>query len=117
MIEVLVSLGLFGIVSAGITPAFTNYLKLNTKNQLKTEAMAVAQQKLDELRLQKPDDMPSSGNSSENLAVGSRNFAVTTYYCENGIYCVSEKMRHLKIEVAYNAEILLDVESVFTSLR
>ena len=118
MIEVLVAMSLLLIVSAGVAPAFTNFMKFDSAAQLKTEAMAAAQRKLDRLRLENPNDMPTSGASSpETYTVNDRDFDVVTTYCERAQFCGTNNSRHIKVEVSYDSSELFQVETVFTKLR
>lgn len=118
MIEVLAAMMLFGLIAAGIAPAFIDFTKHNTAVDLRTEALAAAQQKLDELRFDNPQSMPTSGTTGpETYVVNSRTFEINTTYCENAAFCPTNNTRHIKVEVLYNDQELVQVETVYTALR
>ena len=118
LLEVMVSLMLFGIVSAGIMPVFSDFIKHNSSSNLKTQAMAAAQHKLDDLRLQNPQDMPSSGTQGpEVFDVGARSFQVYTTYCAISSFCGTNNNRHLRVEAYYDGQKQFGVDTVFTTLR
>ena len=118
MMEVMVSLSLFGIVSAGIMPVFSGFIKLNSQAQIKTQAYAAAQQRLDQLRLGSPQDMPSSGTlGPEEVQFDQRTFEVYTSYCAINTYCVSNNNRHIRVEAYYRGEKKASIDTVYTALR
>lgn len=117
LMEVLVSLGLFTIISAGMVPSFVTYMKHNTNSQVKTEAIAVGQQILDRKRALEPSDMPTSGyDTPTTINVGKRSYEVKISYCTRSIFC-STGTRHLTAEVTYNNDLVYSTETVFTELR
>ncbi len=118
MMEVMVSLSLFGIVSAGLMPAFTSFMKFNTQAHLKTQAYTAAQQKLDQLRLSSPQHMPTSGTQGpEDFAFGDRTFQIYTTYCPVNTFCTSNNNRHIRVEAFYLGEQKAEIDTVYTSLR
>jgi len=117
LIEVMASMTILLIVSAGVAPAFTNFMRFNTSSQLKTEAMAAASRKLDELRLQNPQDMPTSGSTNDLFTVGNRDFDVETTFCERDTFCSTNNSRHLKVVISYDSKEVFEVETVYTMLR
>lgn len=118
LIEVMVALMLYGIISAGMMPVFSDLLKHNTESALKTQAMAAAQQKLDELRVENPQDMPNSGTSAAEIVnIDGREFSVYTTYCSIASFCSSINNRHIHVEAHYNGSMRFEVDTVFTTLR
>ncbi len=118
LIEVLAALALFGLIAAGVTPAFINFTKFNSEMDMRSEALAAAQWKLDELRFESPQDMPTGGVfGPENYVINNRTFEVVTTYCENGGYCPTNNTRHIKVEVSYDDKELVQIETVYTMLR
>lgn len=118
MIEVMVALGLLAIVVAGTAPAFSIYLKQNHRAEIGTGAMEAAQYKLDQLRAIDPATLPSSGSTSaENIDAGSRTYSVITRYCQNASFCPSANTRHVRVEISYRSQNVLNVETVYTKLR
>ena len=63
LIEVLVALSLFAIVSAGVTPAIILHTRSNTESVIRAGAIAAAQFGMDNLRRQDPAGFPSSGSN------------------------------------------------------
>jgi prepilin-type N-terminal cleavage/methylation domain-containing protein len=117
LIEVLVSLGLFSIITAGVTSTFINHLQYNSVAGYRTGAINAAQQQLDNLRKDDPVTMPTTGVTTATTTIGGRAFSVVTRYCSNATYCASASQRHLKVEVSYRGTLLYAVETVYTKLR
>lgn len=117
LVEALLALTLLGIGMAGILPAFFAYLDANTRNELRSGAVAAAELIVESLRAQDPPDLPGGGTSApQAVRVGRRDFQVTTKYCVIESYC-STNTRHVVVEVSYGGTMLYSVESVFTQLR
>ncbi len=118
MLEVLISMIIFGIVLAGAAPAFIAYLKLNTLSELRSGAAVAGQLKLDELRFEDPTSLPNSGSvGPETITVGDRTYDVTTSYCDEASYCITNNNRHITIDVEYNGTNQYSIQTVFTKLR
>ena len=118
LIEVMVALLIFGLVSAGVAPVFVDFLKHNTASVRKTEAIEAAQIRLEELRQMNIDAIPTTGTvGPNNITVNGKTYAVYTTYCANSTYCVSANNRHLTVEVFYNSESLFTAETVYTKLK
>ena len=117
ILELLIALGIFSIVSSAMAPAFIGYLKFNTASEIRSEASSAAQQTLDELRVFDPATMPSSGSDPVlALTVGLRQYDVTVSYCVNATYCTAAS-RHIQVEVAYSGKTVYQVETVYTQLK
>ena len=114
--EVLVSLTIFAIASALMTPAFIYHLKTNTASEDRNGAIAVAQQVLDELRTTDTLSMPESGTTTQTISNQHRNYAVSTTYCADDTYCTTSS-RHITIGVAYRGKTIHTVETVYTKLK
>ncbi|MCC6220931.1 MAG: type II secretion system protein [Deltaproteobacteria bacterium] len=118
LLEVMVSISILGLVMAGIMPAFVYHTRFNTQSELRTDAIMAAQFVLDQIRLQDPNTLPTSGSTGPTgVNIGDRLFNVTNYYCEDADYCASANNRHIRVEAAYNNSVIYDVETVFTQLR
>jgi len=118
MIEVMVALSIFGLVSAAVGPSFSMFMKHNTDALIKTKALAAAQQKLDQLRLNNPQSLPSSGRiGPETFTIDGKNFSVYTSYCVTSAYCNTANNRDIKVEAYYNNVKRYEVETVYTALR
>lgn len=118
ILEVLVSLSLFGIFAGAMLPSFANYMKRIHETAAKTEAIAVAARKFDELREQGPDAMPAQGTfGPESLSRGRRTFQVYTTYCAIAAFCPSTRTRHIRVDVRYRGRSIYSADSVYTRLR
>jgi prepilin-type N-terminal cleavage/methylation domain-containing protein len=117
MIEVLVSLGLFGIITSGVTSVFINHLKFDSVAGQRTGAINAAEQQLDNLRKDDPTAMPTTGSTTSTSTIGGRAFSVVTKYCTNATYCATTSQRHIKVEVSFRGTLLYAVETVYTKLR
>ncbi|MBX7145464.1 MAG: type II secretion system GspH family protein [Oligoflexia bacterium] len=117
LIEVMVALVLFLGISATLGTGYVAMLKRSNVTETRTLAMGAAQQVLDVLRLTDPSTLPTSGSSTQNVAIGGKTFAVTTTYCATSSYCASASNRHIKVSVYRSNQKVFDVETVFTRLR
>lgn len=118
LIEVIVSISLFGIMLSTLPTAFISFMRFNTQMELRSQAMAAAQYVLDEMRLENPQTMPTSGVDSEVVTIGSRNFLVNIRYCTNAAFCGASTMRHIAVQVDYGEQDdIYAVETVFTKLK
>lgn len=116
MMEMLVSVMLFGVVSLGVCKAFIFNLRFNTLSEQRTDAIMAAQQRLDVLRLQDPATMPSSGTQTQNTTIGRFTFEVRTIYCSPNTYCTTNS-RFISIQVLKNNQQVYNVDSVYSQLR
>ena len=116
LIEMLVAMSLFLMVSALMAPSFVAHLSYTLGAERRTEAVAAAQQVLDELRVLDPATLPTSGTSSQNITAGQRTFQVVTTYCSDTTYC-STRSRLIGIDVSFKNEEIYHVETVFTRLQ
>ena len=117
LLEVLVSMLIFLVVSATMATSFVSHLKRNTYTELRTLAMGAAQQVLDETRLIDPGTMPTSGSVNSSVNVSGKTFNVVTSYCTNSTYCISASNRHIRIQINYAGDQIFETETVFTRLR
>jgi hypothetical protein len=117
LIESLLSLFLLGIVVVGILPVLVTQASSNTRNERRSAAVSAVQMRLEELRLEDPAGMPTSGASAPQvIAVGRYDFDVITRYCARPGLC-NATSRHLTIEARLAERKLYDVETVFTQVR
>lgn len=116
LVEILVALTVLALVLAFIVPSFTGHLQSNTSSELRSQAIALAQAKLEELRLQNPAALPSSGSVQETRSLGSRTYTVRTSFCTNAGLCASGS-RHIRVEVIWNGRVVYGTETVFAQLR
>lgn len=118
LLEVLVSIVIFGVVSMGMAVAFVTNLKTNTASEVRSQASEIAQRYLDELRTVDPGSLPSSGTTGpQTFTLGKRSYAVLTTYCADASLCASSTMRHLRIRVQYQNREVYRVDTVFSQLR
>jgi prepilin-type N-terminal cleavage/methylation domain-containing protein len=117
LLEVMVSLLLFLVVSAIMASSYVGHLKRSTETEVRTLAMGAAQEILDETRLVDPDSLPSSGSTSTTVVVGGRSFGVESTYCSNATYCASPANRHIRVRVNFQGVKVFETETVFTRLR
>ena len=116
LIEVLVALSLFTMVSGLMAPSFIFHLKTNYRAEVRNGAIAATQQRLDTLRSQDPGLLPTTGSETQNITVGERTFAVKTIYCRNAAWC-NTSARNLNIEVTHRSQLVYKAETVFSQLR
>lgn len=114
IIEAVVALVLLGVILASLIPAMTHYMRINTAGELRTGAVAAAQQELDALRAL--ETWPASG-SQRSVAVGNAVYTATLSYQQ---YCDADGChagaRRVHMEVTHDGRSLYQVETVFTQL-
>lgn len=111
------SLLLFLTVSATMASTYVGHLQRSTQAEIRTLAVAAAQRALDELRLQDPGALPTSGSTSQTIVIDNKNFTVQTSYCVTVAFCASAANRHLRIQVSHLGGMVFETETVFTRLR
>ena len=99
-----------------MTSGFMQLEQRNWEHEVKSAAIAAAQQVLDEMRLQDPTTLPSSGSTERTVAYGSRQFTVRTSYCTLASYCATN-IRQIRLGVSYLGKMRYQVDSVFCQLR
>ena len=117
LLEVMVAMLLFLVVSATMASTFVSHLKHNTDTEVRSGAVALAQRRMDELRLQDPPTMPTSGTTAVTQSAGGRDYSVSTTYCENASLCATANNRHLTVRVSYENSVVFQTETVYTRLR
>ena len=116
LMEVLVSVGIAGIVSAMASPLFISQSQFNTHSENTMLAIDATERTIDALRLLDPATLPTSGTSNSTVTVGGKNFTVQTAYCVTTALC-SAVTRHLKLSASLNGKVYYGTETVFTQLR
>lgn len=112
--EAIVALALLGVMLGGLLPAFALSIRANTTSELRTGAVAVAQQELDDLRV--VTTWPADGHV-KTVQTGAATYQVEftiQEYCDAGS-CFAGA-RSVAVEVSHNGNSLYRVETVFTSL-
>lgn len=115
LVEALISLAILGIVLAGLVPAFTHYARLNTDSELRSSAVAVAQQVMEELRQLELSRWPDS-EETWSLDMGDRNFEVLIEHDDwddDG----ESSAKEVYLQVSHNDRMLYEVETVYTQLN
>lgn len=117
LVETLVAMGILSMVVVGVLASFMVQSASNTRSEQRTEAVAVAEQTLEFLRLDDPETMPDSGTTGPQLVnLNGREYEVYTSYCAQSGYC-SDTARHLVVQVFLNGREVYDVETIYTQLR
>lgn len=116
LIEILVSLGIVGIVSAFVTPAFIAQNRSNKLSEIRGLAITATDQRFDMMRAADPATLPDGGEEEFDVAVGGIPFVLRVEYCVNSAWC-SAVTRHLRITAIRNGQIVHESETVFTQLR
>lgn len=114
LVEAVVALTFMAVVVSAMVPAFANNVRINTVNEIRTGAVAVAQQEVDNLRAL--STWPTSGQS-RTITTGLGNYTSTLWhqpYCNGGV-CFAGA-RHVTVEVSLNGRAYYRVETVFTTL-
>ena len=117
IMECLVSMALFLIVTIGIAGGSSAFMRQNTTNEQKGGAIAATQQAFDKLRFQDPATLPMTGIVTSTVAVGGRNYDVKLSYCETSSYCSSLSLRHVTARTYFRNVKLYQVETVYAQLQ
>jgi prepilin-type N-terminal cleavage/methylation domain-containing protein len=117
LIEAVFALAILGITIAAVLPAFVDFLDANTLSEERSNAVAAAQQVMEELRQFDPGSLPSSGSSAvQTVTIGNHEYEVTAHYCRESTYCTTAG-RHIILEVNFGGNTVYTVETVYTQLR
>lgn len=118
LVEVMVALTIFALVSASMMGAFLQQSRFNTLSEQKTEAIAAAQLVMDEIRVMDPASLPGSGSwEPEEIEIGDRVYQVRASFCERAELCLSNSIRHVTVSVEHNGRPMFEVETVYAQLR
>ena len=117
LLEGLLALAILGIALAGIMPAFFGYMDVTTRNEMRSGAVAAAQEQMEALRFGDPSAMPMSGATGPDyIGVDDREYELISRYCIRPEYCTTNS-RHVLVEVGFGGNVVYQTESVFTKLR
>jgi prepilin-type N-terminal cleavage/methylation domain-containing protein len=117
LLESLLALAILGIALAGILPAFFGYMNVTTRNEVRTGAVAAAQEQMEALRFGDPSTMPMNGATGPAyIGVDAREYELISRYCVRPEYCTTNS-RHVLVEVGFGGNVVYQTESVFTKLR
>jgi type II secretory pathway pseudopilin PulG len=119
LVEALVALFLLGMTAVAVMPAFLTQADANTRNEQRSDAVGLAQQRLEALRFTDVDLMPTGGTDASTTTIGSRAYELRTIYCTQAQYCppASPGSRHLLVEVWLDGAKVYDVATIYTELR
>jgi prepilin-type N-terminal cleavage/methylation domain-containing protein len=118
LIEVLVAITLFSIVSMGLAGGFVMQMKANNDNAIRIQAISAAQQVLDSLRVSDPSTYPTTGSDSpRSISIAGRIFSVVVSYCAIPSLCTAVTTRHLRAAVTYKGKKRYEVDTVFSQLK
>jgi type II secretory pathway pseudopilin PulG len=109
LVETVVSLLVFLAVIAGVVPAYLTYRLQALQNPVRTGAVAVSQQVMEDIRqITAVNDLPSSGSSNQtpapknkalnNLSAYGKTYSATIYYCEKATFC-DPNSRYIRVAV------------------
>ena len=125
LLEAMVSLLVLFAMMAGLLPVFMSWRLSTINNTIKTGAIAISQQILDELR-QDPDvdtwassgtvTQKPSGESINSIEYGGKTYNASITYCNNSDYC-DTKTRQITLQVNHNQNSIYTIETVYTKLE
>jgi prepilin-type N-terminal cleavage/methylation domain-containing protein len=124
LLEVMVSLIILLAIVGGVMPVFLSYHLSTINNDIKTGAIALSQQILDELRQEKNvDAWATTGTVTTTpggTAIGSMSHSGKTYnaqitYCANTTFC-NDTTRQVVLEIRHNNRTIYTVETIYTKL-
>jgi len=122
VIEVIVSLGIFSIVSAMMSTGIIKMQRANYDNSIRTGAFSAAQRFLDRCRSLDPAGTGASTITGEcstptDVTIADRVHTVVPRICENPLLCPSPSVKSLKAEVFFKGIKRYEVETVFARLN
>ncbi|WP_083922117.1 type IV pilus modification PilV family protein [Thermus igniterrae] len=117
LVEVLVALAILALIGP-VLAGFISHLQVNTRAEIRSQAVTLAQERLEQLRLVNPQTLPNSGCEDQTQSRGGRTYTVRTCYCLNAGFC-GPGARHLAVRVFLSGETapVYQVETVYTQLR
>lgn len=118
LIEVLVSLSIFGIAALALGQAYSTHLSFNTLSEARTGGIAAVTRVLDQLRVQDPATLPATGTDADrSIVIGQRTFLVSISYCSPTTYCTSNNIRQIHATAKLHGSIVYAVDTIFAQLR
>jgi type II secretory pathway pseudopilin PulG len=131
ILEASIALTTLGVALAYSMPLFLYSKMNNTKSEIRTGALMVAQRILDNTRgtpfqtipttgsityLDKSTPSPPTGSSLADLQAMGRTYAATTYHCEVASDC-TDNYKTLRVEVKQNGATVYEMSAGFTNFR
>lgn len=118
LLELMVAFSLFSVAALSMANVFASNVRFNTRNERTTEAVEVAQQYLDELRVLDPATFPGAGASTtKTFSINGKSYLATATYCSPSTYCTSGNIKAIHVRVTHNSTVYYEVDTVFTELR
>ena len=114
--EVIVTMAILAVVLTGVVGAFISNLQTNNRTELRGVAVAVAQEKLEELRRRDPRTLLAGTDNGTIQASDGRTFQVETRICSDSSRCPGSA-RQIVVLVSYQNRLVYTVETVFTVLQ
>ena len=128
LIESLVSLLIFVITFSLAAPLFVAQQKSNINNEIRTGAVSLSQQVLDNLRLEK--NLTLGKINENNISSLGKEYNYNQFVCtdkpslntDNSVSCdttvdVSNPMRYILLQIEYNEETIYTVETIYTNIQ
>lgn len=124
LLEAMVSLLVLFAMMAGLLPVFMSWRLTTINNTIKTGAIAISQEILDELRQDKNIStwdqsntaltVKPSGESIEAINYGGKTYNASLTYCAISDYC-DTNTRHVTLAVSHNNETIYTIQTVYTA--
>lgn len=116
LLETLLALSLLAITVAVVAPAFVGNLAVNTRQEWRLQASAVAQEVLDGVRRVPTGALPTSGTGDPiAVSVGGRTYQAVLTYCARAAWC-DDASRHVRVQVFLDQAPVFEAETVFTEV-
>ncbi len=130
MIETVIALTTLGICLAYAMPLFL-YAKINnSKSEIRTGALIIAQRVFDDIRSRPIDALPTDPSLTEVknsithplfVKAMGRNYQSKVTYCQVATDCNADNYRKFKVEIFYNGTTdeskVYDLEGTFTEFK
>jgi Tfp pilus assembly protein PilV len=122
ILEAAIALTTLGVTLAYAMPLFLYSKMNNSKSEVRTGAMMVAQRILDQTRGTPFGQIPNTGNvelvdgTTADLQAMGRTYSATTYHCETATEC-SDNYKTLRVEVKQNGSTIYEMDAGFTNFR
>ncbi|AFY38580.1 hypothetical protein Lepto7376_2290 [[Leptolyngbya] sp. PCC 7376] len=128
LIESIVSLLIFVITFSLAAPLFVAQQKSNINNEIRTGAVSLSQQVLDNLRLETSLTLGETNESS--ISSLGKEYSYNQFVCsdkpsfnaDSSVSCnttvdLSNPMRYILLQVEYNEETIYTVETIYTDIQ
>jgi prepilin-type N-terminal cleavage/methylation domain-containing protein len=118
LVEVMVSISLFSIVSAMMATSFTQLLKTNYDNEIRSGAYRAGERVIESYRQQAISTLPTTGSAAaQTITVNGRDYSVVPSFCAVASFCTTANIRHIRVTVNYENTKRYEVDSVFAEVQ